>query len=189
MISNFTQERRTINVDDTRFIFRTNFAGDPEKDRFGDSRRKACLIIPDVEQAKDIMKMGFKVNQTKPRVNDDPENFQPEYYVTILLQYRKRNNEPVKYPPKVWLVQDNGSKVMLDEESAAMIDDIRVKNVNVVLSERVYGPGENDRNLYVRTMYVEQRMDDDPYAARYAGPAANTYDDDEEFPEVPEDDF
>lgn len=188
MVNNFTQERRTINVDDTRFIFRTNFAGDPEKDRFGDSRRKACLIIPDIEQAKDIMKMGFKVSQTKPRQNDDPDNFQPEYYVTILLQYRKRNGEPVKYAPKVYLVQEDGSKVQLDEETAAMIDDIRVKNVNVVLSERVYGPGENDRNLYVRTMYVEQRMDDDPYAARYASPADSAEDCDE-FPEVPEDDF
>ena len=168
MVNNFNQERRTINVDDTRFIFRTNFAGDPQKDTFGDRRRKACLLIPDVEQAKDIMKMGFKVSQTRPKQNDDPATFQPEYYVTVLLQYRKMDGQPVKYPPKVYLVQEDNSKVLLDEETAGMLDDIRVKNVNVVLSERVYGPGENDRNLYIRTMYVEQRMDDDPYASRYA---------------------
>lgn len=168
MVNNqFTQERRTIQVDNTRFIFRTNFEGDPQKDKFGDSRRKACLIIPSEEQAKDIMKMGFTVNKTKPRQNDDPETFKPEYYVTILVQYRKKDGNPVKYPPMVKLVQEDGHKTKLDENTIGILDDIRVKNVNTVLSERIYGPGENDRNLYVRVMYVEQRMDDDPYADLY----------------------
>ena len=63
---------RTIAVDDTRFIFQTNFSGDPARDRFADARRKASLIIPDPEQAKDLIKAGFRVRETRPRQDDDP---------------------------------------------------------------------------------------------------------------------
>ena len=76
---------RTIAVDDTRFIFQTNFAGDPTKDRFADARRKANLLIPDPEQAKDLIKAGFKVRETRPRPDDDPNDFVPEFFVTVLL--------------------------------------------------------------------------------------------------------
>ena len=34
---------KTIAIDNTRFIFATNFSGDPTKDRFGDARRKANM--------------------------------------------------------------------------------------------------------------------------------------------------
>ena len=69
---------KTIAVDDTRFIFQTNFSGDPARDRFADSRRKANLLIPDPEQAKDLIKAGFKVRETRPRQDDDPDTFTPE---------------------------------------------------------------------------------------------------------------
>lgn len=158
---------RTIAVDDTRFIFQTNFAGDPAKDRFADSRRKANLLIPDPEQAKDLIKAGFKVRETRPRPDDDPNDFIPEYFVTVLLKYRNRMNQPVKYPPKVYLVSGNQEPVLLDEDSVECIDNMRIKNVNVILNPYEYDPVNNGLSLYVRTMYVEQDLDDDPYAARY----------------------
>lgn len=158
---------RTIAVDDTRFIFQTNFSGDPARDRFADARRKASLIIPDPEQAKDLIKAGFRVRETRPRQDDDPNDFVPEYYVTILLKYRNRKNEPVKYPPKVYLVSGDNEPVLLDEESVSCIDQMRIKNVNVILNPYEYDPVNNGLSLYIRTMYVEQNLDDDPYAARY----------------------
>ena len=158
---------RTIAVDDTRFIFQTNFAGDPAKDRFADSRRKANLLIPDPEQAKDLIKAGFKVRETRPRPDEDPEEFMPEYFVTALLKYRNRAGQPVKYPPKVYLVSGSNEPVLLDEESVGCIDQMRVKNVNVILNPYEYDPVNNGLSLYIRTMYVEQDLDDDPYAARY----------------------
>ncbi len=158
---------RTIAVDDTRFIFQTNFSGDPARDRFADARRKASLIIPDPEQAKDLIKAGFRVRETRPRQDDDPNDFVPEYYVTILLKYRNRKNEPVKYPPKVYLVSGDNEPVLLDEESVSCIDQMRIKNVNVILNPYEYDPVNNGLSLYIRTMYVEQDLDDDPYAARY----------------------
>ena len=33
-------KRQKINIDDTRFIYKTNFSGDPERDRFGSDQRK-----------------------------------------------------------------------------------------------------------------------------------------------------
>lgn len=158
---------RTIAVDNTRFIFQTNLAGDPTKDRYADSRRKATLMIPDLEQAKDLIKAGFKVRETRPRENDDPREFQPEYFVTVLLKYRDKTGRPVKYPPKVYLVSGDNEPVLLDEESVEMIDTIRVKNVNVILNPYEHDPVNHGMNLYIRTMYVEQDLDDDPYAARY----------------------
>lgn len=161
-----TTKSRVIPVDNTRFIFATNFSGNPEEDRFGDARRKANIVIPDPEQAKDLMKAGFKVRQTRPRQDDDPEEFQPEFFVSALLKYRGKGGVPVKYPPKVFLVSGDNEPVLLDEESVACIDTMKVKNVNVILNPYEYDKN-GGMNLYIRTMYVEQDMDDDPYAALY----------------------
>ena len=171
---------RTIAIDDTRFIFQTNFAGDPSKDRFADSRRKANLVIPDPEQAKDLIKAGFKVRETKPRLDEDPMDFIPEYFVLAVLKYRNRLGQPVKYPPKVYLVSGDNDPVLLDEDSVSCIDNMRVKNVNVILNPYEYDPVNNGMSLYIRTMYVEQDLDDDPYASRYR--ARHETDDEEEIP-------
>ena len=158
---------KTIAIDNTRFIFQTNFSGDPNNDRFGDSRRKANIIIPDPEQAKDLMKAGFKVRETKPRPDDDPRDFAPEYFVTGVLMYRTRNGSPVKYPPKVYLVSGDNEPMLLDEDTVSCIDQMRVKNVNVILNPYEYDSINHSMSLYIRTMYVEQDLDDDPYAERY----------------------
>lgn len=172
---------RTIAVDDTRFIFATNFSGDPTKDRFADSRRKANLLIPDPEQAKDLVKAGFKVRETRPRPDDDPNEFVPEYFVTALLKYRNCAGQPVKYPPKVYLVSGDKEPVLLDEDSVSCIDSMRVKNVNVILNPYEYDPANNGLSLYIRTMYVEQDLDDDPYAARYRSRQDDRYDEEDPF--------
>ena len=158
---------KTIAVDNTRFIFATNFSGDAARDRFADTRRKANLLIPDLEQAKDLIKAGFKVRETRPRPDDDPNDFIPEYFVPVLLKYRNRSGQMVKYPPKVYLVSGDNEPVLLDEESVSCIDNMRIKNVNVILNPYEYDPANNGLSLYIRTMYVEQDLDDDPYAARY----------------------
>lgn len=156
-----------IALDDTRFIFATNFSGDPKRDRFGDARRKANIIIPTEQQAKDLTKAGFKVRQTKPPEDADA-NWVPEYYVLAQVKYRKTDGEPVKYPPNVYLVTPGNEPVLLTEETVNCLDQIRVKNVNVILNPHEYdGANGSGLSLYVRTMYVEQDTDDDPYAARY----------------------
>lgn len=164
----FRQTER-FNFDDTRFIFMTNFSGDPKRDNFGDSRRKVNIIVPSENLAKDLMKAGIKVRTTTPGKYDDPNDFVPEYHVTVLVQFRKKDGEPVKYPPAVYLVTPGHEPVKMTEETIGSLDHIRIKNVNCVATIRDYvdSHGNPGRNLQTRTMYVEQDMDDDPYASRY----------------------
>ena len=170
---------KTLAIDNTKFIFATNFAGDPTKDRYNDARPKANIIIPDPEQAKDLIKAGVRVRETRPRPDDDPDDFQPEYFITALLKYRGKNGLPVKYPPKVFLVSGDSEPVLLDEETVKQIDTMRVHNVNVILNSYEYDAGK--LSLYIRTMYVEQDLYDDPYAHRwFTGIHGRRYEDDDD---------
>lgn len=159
---------KRITIDNTRFIFPTNFSGNPANDRFADTRRKCNIIIPDPEQARDLIKQGIKVRETTPRGDEDPRDFIPEYFVTAVLKFEDRMGNPVKYPPKIYLVVDDNPPVLLNEDTIDRLDQIRVKNVNVILNAYEYDPVNHSKSLYIRTMYVEQDMDDDPYAARYS---------------------
>ncbi|MEG1514759.1 MAG: hypothetical protein RSD95_07750 [Clostridia bacterium] len=159
---------KRITLDSTRFIFATNFSGNPANDRFADTRRKCNLVIPDPDQARDLIKQGIKVRETRPRQEDDPNDFLPEYFVSAVLKYEDRFGNQVKYPPKVYLVVGDNQPVLLDEDSIAALDQIRAKNVNVILNAYEYDPVGHQQSLYIRTMYVEQDVDDDPYAARYS---------------------
>lgn len=170
---------RMLAVDNTRFIFATNFAGNPENDKFGDNRRKANIIVNDPDQIQKLIDCGVNVRETRPREGDG-ETFEPEHFVTIQVKYRNRDGAPVKYPPKVYLVSGGKPPVLLDEDSVECLDHMYIQNVNVVLNIYNYDPDNNKSSLQVRTMYVEQRLDDDPYAARYAGQAP--FEDEEDLP-------
>ncbi|MEG2623913.1 MAG: hypothetical protein RSC06_13540 [Clostridia bacterium] len=159
---------KRITIDDTRFIFETNFSGNPAQDRFADARRKCNLIVPDPEQVRDLIKRGITVRETRPKKDEDPTDFVPEYFVTAVLKYEDRFGNPVKYSPKVYLVVGNNAPVLLDESTVDTLDGIRTKNVNVILNTYEHDPVNHLMNLYIRTMYVEQDMDDDPYMARYS---------------------
>lgn len=144
-----------VEIRNTRFLFRTNFAGDPSKDRFKDTRRKASLIIPDEQLAHDLMEEGFNVKQSKPSEDSD---YPPEYYVNVIANFNS------KIPPKVYLVCGSEEPRRLDEETIGIIDDIRVDNVNVILNPWIK---DQFHSLYITTMYVEQKMDYDPFAEEY----------------------
>jgi hypothetical protein len=153
------REKKLISIENTRFIFRTNFSGDPDRDTFGSDARRANVIIPDPDMALAMREEGFNVKETKPRPDFEDE-FIPEYYIAIGVNY------DTNWPPKIYLVSGDAEPLLLNEESVSCLDMCRVRNVNVVLN-----PYENSRtgrkSLYVRTMYVEQDVDDDPFANRY----------------------
>lgn len=156
-------------VENGKFIFDTNFAGDPKKDRFGSDERKANLVIPDIDLARELIDDGFNVRLTKPRVGEE-EGFVPRYFVKVKLNYKST------WPPKVYLVTDEDKSVLLDEESVACLDDIWVDRVNAVLN-RYEGP--NGKSLYVKSMEVYQNVDDDPISAKYR---RQNRDEEEEIP-------
>lgn len=156
-------------VENGKFIFDTNFAGDPKRDRFGSDERKANLVIPDIDLARELIDEDFNIRVTKPRVGEE-EGFVPRYFVKVKLNYDS------KWPPKVYLVTDEDNSVLLDEESVACLDDIWVDRVNAVLN-RYEGP--NGKSLYVKSMEVYQKFDDDPISAKYRKHSRN---EDEEVP-------
>ncbi len=156
-------------VENGKFIFDTNFAGDPKKDRFGSDERKANLVIPDIDLARELIDDGFNIRLTKPRVGEE-EGFVPRYFVKVKLNYKST------WPPKVYLVTDEDKSVLLDEESVACLDDIWVDRVNAVLN-RYEGP--NGKSLYVKSMEVYQKVDDDPISAKYG---RRNRDEEEEIP-------
>lgn len=150
---------KLIKMEDTRFIFKTNFSGDPNRDTYGSTARKGTIVIPDIGLADFMRSEGFNVKETKPRPGEE-EDYIPECYVSFNASYDS------SWPPAIYLVPENGPAILLDEDTVSRIDHIRVKNVNAVFN--VY---ENQRtgkkSLYVRTMYVEQDVDSDPFASRY----------------------
>ena len=152
-------EKKIISVEDTKFIFKTNFSGDPERDAYGSDARKGNLIIPTEEQAMELRNAGFNVKQTKPREGDE-ENYIPRYYVSVKANYDS------EWPPKIYLVSGKANPVLLDETSVGIIDKVYVTNVNAVLN--VYTNTKTHQcSLYIKTMYVEQDIESDPFAARY----------------------
>ena len=149
---------KVINIENTRFIFETNFSGDPSRDRFRSTQRRANVIINNPDLAQELIDEGFNVRETRPREGEE-EGFIPTYFIAIKANYDS------KWPPKIYLVSGDSDPVLLDAETVGQIDQISVDNVNVQLNTRYT---ENGNSLYVRTMYVEQGVGNDPFAERYA---------------------
>lgn len=159
-INSERRERKLISIEDTNFIWRTNFSGDPERDSFGSTARVANIIIPSQTQAEELIAAGFNVKQTKPKDGEE-EGFEPTYFVSIKVNY------DTDYPPRIYLVSGDADPLLLDEESVDILDRCYVLNVNATLNPYV-NPRTGRSSLYVRTMYVEQDIEDDPFASRYA---------------------
>ena len=167
-------------VENTRFIFNTNFSGDPNRDKYGSSERKANLVIPDIAMARQLIDEGFNVKMTKPRDGDE-EEFVPTYYIVVKLAYRNRNGEPKQWPPKVLLVVGD-SVTELDEES---VDYAWIDRVNVVLNKY---ESERGKSLYIKTLEVFQHVEDDPILARHARKGQVMHDSDNDVNFNPEND-
>lgn len=167
-------KRQKVNIDDTRFIYATNFSGDPGRDRFGSDKRRVNVVIPTQEQADYLVSLGVKVKQTKPnpeRTYDEP--YVPTLYVPVNV------NMGSKWPPRVYWITTAGKRLLCDADTVGQLDFIRVKNVclQANLVEKRNAPGEY--SLYADVMYVEQDADADPYAERYAAPEADMAEPDE----------
>ena len=80
-------KRQKVNIDDTNFIFTTNFSGDPNRDRFGSTMRRVNVIVPTAEKARELEDLGVTVKQTKPnpeRTYDEP--FMPTLFVPVNIK-------------------------------------------------------------------------------------------------------
>lgn len=148
-------------IDDTRFIFRTNFSGEPDP-KFGNRQRNGNILIPE-ELADELADEGYDVRVTKPREGEE-EGFIPRYFVKAILNYREDVDE--REQPKVYLVEEGHDPELLDEETVGIIDNIYVLNVKATLA-KTYLKKYDRKVLYIRVMYVEHDMQDDPWGETY----------------------
>lgn len=163
----------TYSIENTRFAYRTNLAGDPTRSKYADDRRMATFIVPD-NLVEEMAANGVRIKQTRPGKNHpNPEEFEPENFVQAQAKFKNRAGEMVKFPPKIYLVCGDNEPRLLDEEDLELIDRIPVKNVKVVLNEYRRTPTDPP-SLYIRVMYVEQDMDADIYDYNY-DPFAGDY--------------
>ncbi|MBP5593947.1 MAG: hypothetical protein J6Y02_01100 [Pseudobutyrivibrio sp.] len=158
--------REPVYISNSKFIFQTNFSGDPKKDKYGSNTRRGNLIIPTEEQAQEMIDMGYNDRATRPRSEEEEEGFVPTYFIPITVGY----NHPRK-KPKVVLVT-NGVAQELDEENVGTIDNVYVLNVNATLNPR-YNQDRDSFTMYVSQLYVEQDVEDDPWADQYSWNTAN----------------
>lgn len=152
------QNKNFINLENTNFIWQTNFAGDPSKDRFGSSIRRASIIIPDVDLAMDLMDEGFNVRVTNPREGEE-EGFEPRYFANTIVRYDS------KKPPKIYLGSENTPYELLNEDTVGEIDECYVLKVDAKINK--YYRKDGKRILYVDVMYVTYDNEQDPYAVKY----------------------
>lgn len=150
-----------IRIEGSRFIFSTNFEGDPAKDKYRSPARKGNIVLSE-EQAKDLRARGFNVKETKPRP-DEEDGFVPTYFVPIIVRF----GEKEALHPKIYLVTgENNQPVRLTDKTIGLLDDIWVENVDCMCGAHEYEPGKF--TLYVRVMYVTQKTEEDPYASKYS---------------------
>ena len=165
-----SERKKPIIIENAKFIFRTNFSGNPERDNYGSTARKANITIPNEEQAMELIRAGYNVKQTKPRP-DEEEGFIPTYFVSIIANYDG------EYPPKIYLVCGDSEPCLLTEDSVGEIDSAYVLNVNAVLNG--YHSVRNNRNsLYIKNLYVEHD-EVDPFHNRYGSNRVSNFDDEE----------
>ncbi len=167
-------------LEDTKFIFKTNFAGNPDEDAYGNPARRGNIVIPTEEQAREIADLGIDVKATKPKEGEE-EGFKQTFFMPIIINY---NSEVAKdRPPKIYLVSGDNAPRLLTEDTVGTIDRCYVLNVNATV-EITYLKKYDRHCAYVQTMYVEQDVDEDPFAGRYKAPATER-----QMPEGPADDY
>lgn len=149
------ENNKLLTIETTTFIWETNLSGDPTRaGKYPSDKRVANIVLP-AFIAKELIEEGFNVKS----ITDEDDN--TTYYIKATANYN------AKYPPKIYLVSGDGVPVLLDESTVKEIDKIDVKNINVVLN-KYQSPNSDKPTLYIRTMYVEQDFESDPFASRYA---------------------
>ena len=155
------RKSRLIFVENTKFIFRTNFAGLPDE-KYGSKTRFANILIPE-ELAEELREEGYTIGETRPREGEEA-GFVPKYFTRCIVNYD--SDYAKANPPKIYLVETGKEPELLSKDNVGMIDNIYVLNVNATL-EKGYLKRYERPVIYVKVMYVEHDENDDPWSETY----------------------
>lgn len=172
------QTNYIIRLDQTKFLFPTNFGLNQTRSRFKLDPSKAndicTLIIPD-DGVKALMDIGVNVAHTNP----NPEYPDEPLYSFVNVKVNYAGTIPVKMclvdtrtqPPAVTPLTP-ANAVEIDKA----YDGRAIEMVRAIITTYQNDPAINRRTLYLRTLYVHitnavSPIQFDPWADAYGAPA------------------
>ena len=145
-----------IKIENARIVFR-NLSGKPDKFNPQGGKRSFSVVIEDPEFANELKKEGWNIKQFNPSPDSDEE---PAHFISVKVSY---NN----IPPHIYLCTSK-NKTLLNEDTVGQLDYAEISNVDIVITPYQYEmSGRSGISAYVKTMYVEQSVEDDPFAGKY----------------------
>lgn len=142
-----------ITVLNARFIYKTNFRGEP--DDFNKQGDRLFNVVLEGEALEKALACGLRVKYSKPK--DDSE---PEAFVKVKVGFKYR-------PPHIELINSR-CKRYLTEETVGLLDSCRLDHIDLVLrpNEWTNPMGETGVNAYLEELYAV--MHESSLAAKYA---------------------
>lgn len=133
-----------------RTIFKTNFSGDPGRDRFMNLKhpRSVSVVIDDEAIVDELKRLGFNVKTWINKETDEPTN-----YAKIIINFEDEDNRR----SIIRRVSENGRKIRLDDETVGGLDNEIINHVDAYVSLWERGDG-TARNFYLDFMdvYVDE---------------------------------
>lgn len=161
------QKEKEIIIENTKFIFATNFKGDPEKNGlFGGTDRRCNIVIPTQELADACIEAGLEVSRYEWVDKDTGETKSALFLPNAKVAYRNRDGSEKKRKPMVYLSYNYGEPVLQDENTIGDIDEQTVLSVDVTINPWYYDV-KGKWYPYVNVMYVVCDAIHDPFAAKY----------------------
>lgn len=140
-----------------------NFSGVAK--RFNAKGLRNFHVVLDDEFANILERDGWNIKWHDPKEEGDPR------WASIKVAVRFDN-----YPPKIWLVTDNG-KTLLDEDTVGLLDDAEIKEVDLVLTASTgVMDGKDYVKAYLQKMFVT--LDENDLEVKYAKGRPDSRDED-----------
>ena len=139
------------------FIFRKNFRG--EKREYNPDGKRSFYLKLNPDLADQLHDDGWNVQQAPARDEEEP----PLNYLPVEVRY---NNVNPNLNPEIYIVTER-KKTKLDESNVAILDTVRIKNVNIRVNPYNWKVGSKSGvKAFVDKMYVE--IEEDPMDIKYA---------------------